>query len=218
VVVESAATLVYLVSLFMVTIHVWQSTTEDIERPDFLLFDLDPVGSCTLARLARCAVRVRQFLCELRMGEALVKTSGARGLHVWLFIEREQPYTAVRELMHRLCGELARRFPQDFTMEREPKKRPDGTVYLDWGQVGRGMSIVPPYSARACDAAPVSMPLRWNEVERLSLSRSKKTPLEHFRRYNITSAVEMLKREGDRWAARRTVRPLPRLRPERSSR
>lgn len=209
VVVDSAATLVYLVSLFTVTVHVWQSTTDDVERPDFLLFDLDPVGRCTAAQLARAALHVRSFLAELGISEALIKTSGARGVHVWVFIEREHPYTAVRELTHRLCAELAQRFPKQFTIEREPKKRPDGTVYLDWGQVGRGMSIVPPYSARACDGAPVSMPLEWEEVERLARSRSKKTPLEHFRRYNIASVIEMLKRDGDPWAGRRTVRLSP---------
>lgn len=205
VIADAPATLIYLVSLFMVTLHVWQSTTERIECPDFLLFDLDPTGSCTLAQLARAAVSLRGFLCERGIGEPLVKSSGARGLHVLVSVEPQQPYAEVRGLVRRLCTELARSYPKQFTVERTPQKRPDGTVYLDWGQVGRGMTIVPPYSARACDGAPVSMPLQWSEVERLALSRSKKPPIEYFKRYNIKTAVELLKRNGDPWETRRTL-------------
>jgi bifunctional non-homologous end joining protein LigD len=205
VIVDTPATLVYLVSLFMVTLHVWQSTREDIERPDFLLFDLDPVGGCTLAQLARAAIRVREFLSELGAEGALVKSSGARGLHVCLFIEPQEPYAQVRELTRRLCMNLAERHPEQFTLERDPQKRPAGTVYLDWGQVGRGMTVAAPYSPRACEGAPVSMPMQWNEVERLALSRSKKVPQAYFNRYNIGNVVDLLKQNGDPWEGRRRV-------------
>jgi bifunctional non-homologous end joining protein LigD len=116
---DSAATLVYLVSLFMVTVHVWQSTTRRIECPDFLLIDLDPSQTCTLARLSRAAVRVRDFLDDCGVPGALVKSSGARGLHVVVFSEPRYDYKTVRSLAQSLARELSRRYPGQFTDERD---------------------------------------------------------------------------------------------------
>jgi bifunctional non-homologous end joining protein LigD len=205
VIVDSAATLVYLVSLFMVTVHVWQSTTRRIECPDFLLIDLDPSQTCTLAQLSRAALRVRDFLDECGVHGALVKSSGARGLHVVVFSEPRYDYKTVRSLSQSLARELARRYPDEFTAERDPRKRPEGTVYVDWGQVGRGMTVAPPFSPRACEGAPVSMPLHWNEIERCARSRSKRSPMEYFKRYNLRTAVDILKKSGDPWSGRRSV-------------
>lgn len=208
-IVDSPATLVYLVSLFMVTLHVWESTTLEIECPDFLLLDLDPVGDCTLGRLARAALDARELLQEIGIHAALVKTSGARGLHVMVPLVPENDFKVVRALTQEIARELAARHPDRITAEREIPKRPQGTVYVDWGQMGRGMTIVPPFSARACDGAPVSMPISWDDVERYARSRSKRPPLEEFRRYNIATAVEMLRKSGDPWEARRPVSLQP---------
>ncbi len=205
VIVDKPATLVYLVSLFMVTLHVWESTTRAIECPDFLLLDLDPAGDCTLARLGRVALDARDLLEELRLSDALVKTSGARGLHVMVPLEPELDYKTVRAFTQELAHELAARFPDRITAERDIQKRPDGTVYVDWGQLGRGMTIVPPFSARACDGAPVSMPVTWDVIERYARSRSKRSPLDEFKRYNIGNAVDILKECGDPWVGRRAV-------------
>jgi bifunctional non-homologous end joining protein LigD len=206
VLVDSPETLVYLVKLFMVTLHVWQSTVADIEHPDVFLVDLDPVGSCTLARLARAALYVRDALLELGVGRPLVKSSGARGLHVITYVEPQLDYKAMRAFSRDVAVELARRHPRELTAERDPRERPDGSIYIDWGQVGRGMTIVPPFTPRACDGAPVSMPLRWSEIERCTLSRSKRSPLEYFKRYNIGNAVDLLKKGGDPWAIERAHR------------
>ncbi len=208
VVVDSAATLVHLVSTFMVTLHVWQSKTGDVERPDFLLMDLDPTEGCTLAQLARAAVRTRDVLQAHGIRYPLVKSSGARGLHVLSFVEPEYDYAALRELARELAGLLAREHPEQFTAERDPHRRPNGVVYVDWGQVGRGMTIVPPYSPRACAGAPVSMPLQWSEVERLTRSRSRRPPIEYFSRYSIANVVELLKKDGDPWQAHRPEKTL----------
>ncbi len=203
VVADSAATLVYLVSLFMVTVHVWQSTILDVERPDFLLVDLDPSEGSTLAHLARAALRVRDMLAEMGLADTLVKTSGARGLHIMVFCEPEYDYKTMRAVSHALAQQLARRHPDLFTIERDPRRRAHGSVYVDWGQVGRGMSIAPPFSPRACEGAPVSMPLEWREIERCALSRSKRPPIAYFRRYNVRNAVDILKHTGDPWASAR---------------
>lgn len=205
VLVDSAATLAYLVSLFMVTLHVWESTTRAIERPDFLLLDLDPVGDCTLARLVRVALDARELLHEIGIEQPLIKTSGARGLHVVVPIEPEHDYKAVRAFTEEVARALASRHPDRITAERDIHRRPEGTVYVDWGQMGRGMTIVPPYTARACPGAPVSMPLAWDAVERYARSRSKRPPIEEFRRFNIRTSLDILKTQGDPWQARRSV-------------
>jgi bifunctional non-homologous end joining protein LigD len=205
VVVDKPATLVYLASLFMVTLHVWESTTRAIECPDFLLLDLDPVGNCTLARLARVALDARDALADIGIENALVKTSGARGLHVVVPLEPEHDYKTVRKFTEHFARGLAAQCPDRVTAEREVHRRPQGSVYVDWGQMGRGMTIVPPFSVRACDGAPVSMPIAWSEIERYARSRSKRSPMEEFRRYNIANVVDILKENGDPWAERRPV-------------
>jgi bifunctional non-homologous end joining protein LigD len=204
VVVDSAATLVYLASLFMVTLHVWESTTSAIEKPDFLLLDLDPGEDCTIARLGRVAILVRNFLQETGLNEPLVKTSGARGLHVVVPIEPEYHYKAVRTLTNKMAQELSRRYPDEVTAERNAQRRPPAAVYVDWGQMGRGMTIVSPYSPRACNGAPVSMPISWEQVERYALSGSKKPPIDEFARYNISNVAEILKQAGDLWSRQRS--------------
>jgi bifunctional non-homologous end joining protein LigD len=206
VIADSAATLVYLVALFMVTLHVWESTTRAIEKPDVLLLDLDPVGECTLAQLGRAAIAARDFLQKLGFDEVLVKTSGARGLHLWIPLIPEYDYKTVRAFTGRIAQELARRHPTTITAEPGVHERPQGTVYVDARQMGRGMTIAAPYSARACEGAPVSMPISWSEVERYARSRSKRAPQEEFRRYHIGNAVDMLKERGDPWSALQRTR------------
>jgi bifunctional non-homologous end joining protein LigD len=103
-----------------------------------------------------------------------------------------------------LAKELARAEPRLFTVERVPQSRPDGTVYVDWGQMGRGMTIAAPFVPRACDGAPISMPLDWDEVESYARSRAKRPPIQEFRRYNIATAIDIVKAGGDPW--RRTKR------------
>jgi bifunctional non-homologous end joining protein LigD len=212
VIVDCAAALVYLVSLFMVTLHVWESTTKAIEKPDFLLLDLDPSDECTVADVGRAALRVRDLLNEIGFRHPLVKTSGARGLHVVAPLEPQHDYATVRAFTQRIAQELAHRYPDEITSERDPRKRAARTVHVDWGQLGRGMTIVAPYSPRACPGAPVSMPVHWDEIERYARSRSKRPPLETFGKYTIGNAVARLKACGDVWADMATYRArLPAL-------
>jgi bifunctional non-homologous end joining protein LigD len=122
-------------------------------------------------------------------------------LHVIVPLQPEYDYKTVRSFTQSIAQELARRYPDGINAERDPRKRPAGTVHVDWGQMGRGMTIVPPYTARACAHAPVSMPVEWDEVERYARSRSKKAPMETFAQYTIANVVDYLKRNGDPWAA-----------------
>jgi bifunctional non-homologous end joining protein LigD len=127
-IVDKPSALLYLVSLFMVTVHVWESTTRAIECPDVLLLDLDPVGDCTLARLARAALDARELLEQIGIDGAVVKTSGARGLHIMVSLKPEHDYKTVRAFTQDLAQVLASRHPDRVTAERDISKRPPGTV------------------------------------------------------------------------------------------
>ncbi|HET7813410.1 MAG TPA: hypothetical protein VFL13_03475, partial [Candidatus Baltobacteraceae bacterium] len=197
---DSAATLVYLVSLFMVTLHVWESRLPAIEKPDFLLFDLDPAESCPLSRLAKTALRLKELLAEHGIERPLIKTSGARGLHVWVPQRPRETFATVRASTERIARELAARYPKEISAERNPRKRAPVSVYIDWGQMGRGMTIAPPFVPRACEGAPVSMPIVWDEVVDYARSRSRKPPSETFARYHVRNVPEFLRSNGDAWA------------------
>lgn len=205
VIADSPATLVYLVSQFAVTLHIWESTMHAIESPDFLLLDLDPGDRCTLAHLAQTALLARERLAAIGLNNALVKTSGARGLHVVVPIEPEFPYKDVRTFAKRVAEDVHLHDRRGVTLERDPHDRDPHTVYADWGQVGRGMTVAAPYAARACDGAPVSMPVPWSEIETFARSRARKPPIETFKRYNIGNVPELLRSRGDAWAGMRRV-------------
>ena len=146
-----------------------------LNYPDFLLFDLDPFmdGEAAsknvwtaegFARSASVALRLKRLLdgAELR---SFVKTSGASGLHVFVPIVRNLRYDAVRAVCRTIAQALVRAHPKEATIEFN-KQRRTGKVYIDVNQNGRGKSLAAAYSARAQPGAPVSMPLRWVEVER----------------------------------------------------
>jgi bifunctional non-homologous end joining protein LigD len=88
------------------------------------------------------------------------------------------------------------------TLERTIAKRDAAAVYLDYVQVGHGKTMVAPYSVRARDRAPVSMPLDWSEVEAFARKRGTQNPLDTFAAFNIETAPKRLAQDGDRWAGR----------------
>ncbi len=90
--------------------------------------------------------------------------------------------------------------PQDTTLERTISRRPDDRVYLDWVQVGKGKTYVAPFSVRARDGAPVSMPLAWAEVEAMRRKRAPETTAE-MRRWTIANVPALVAKHGDPWRA-----------------
>jgi bifunctional non-homologous end joining protein LigD len=132
--------------------------------------------------------------------QTLVKTSGGMGLHVVVPLAAGYTYDHARMFAQAVAHELARRDPERITLERTVRKRDQGAVYLDWVQVGRGKTIVAPYSVRARDGAPVSTPLFWPEVESFARKRTNKWPSDEFSSFTIRTAAARLAREGDLWS------------------
>jgi bifunctional non-homologous end joining protein LigD len=154
-------TLLYLVNQGALTFHVWFSRVEDLGRPDFVLFDLDP-GGAAFADVVAVARRLHDVLDE-EGSKPLVKTSGKTGLHVLVPWEQEGGYDAARGWAEQIARRVAEALPDVATLERSKAKR-HGRVYVDVMQNARGHHAVPPYVLRAVPGAPVSTPLAWREV------------------------------------------------------
>jgi len=194
-------TLVYVANLAAIILHVWTSREDSLDVPDFLFFDLDPYDGCTLATLAKVALALRATLAEIGL-VPLVKSSGGSGLHIAIPLVPEYSYEIARAFAELVARTLYERMPEMTTLERMPAKRTFGTVYLDYVQVGRGKTLVAPFSLRARARAPVSMPLDWSEIEAMSRKRSKETEAE-FERFTMKNAPRLLAERGDLWSGRR---------------
>jgi bifunctional non-homologous end joining protein LigD len=131
---------------------------------------------------------------------SLVKTSGGSGLHVVVPLKPAYGYDAARQFAEIAARHIGAMLPKLTTLERTIARRPATAVYLDYGQVGRGKTVVPPYVVRARDKAPVSMPLDWSEIEEMGTKRGN--PESFIARRTIANARKRLQSEGDLWAGR----------------
>ncbi len=194
------ATLVYCANLASIVLHVWTSRIHSLDNPDYMLFDLDPWDGCTLKTIATVALAFRDLFAEIGL-QALVKTSGSTGLHVVVPLKPDYDYEPVKQFAEIAARRIAALHPKATTLERMTARRAPGTVYLDYVQVGRGKTLVPPFVVRAREAAPVSMPLDWSEVDEFARKRTKEPTLQ-FARWTIKNAPARLRRDGDLWGAK----------------
>jgi len=195
---DDEATLAYVANLAAIVLHVWYSRTPTLDVPDFILIDLDPWEGCTLATLARVALVVRDELRAIGV-EPLVKTTGGSGLHVVVPLAPRYDWDTAKGFAELVAHRVHTLLPEQTTLERMTAKRPAGTVYLDYVQVGRGKTYVAPFSVRARDRAPVSMPIAWSEVEAMRRKRAKET-MPEMTRWTIANVPALLAAHGDPWA------------------
>jgi bifunctional non-homologous end joining protein LigD len=156
----SRKTLLTLVNLGCIAMHVMNGRTDHLDRPDWLAFDLDPADGFESA--ARAGLLLRDRLEDHGL-EAFAKTSGGRGLHVFVPLRRGSTQDEVRAYAAAIARELAAEYPKLVTVEALKAKR-RAPVYLDVMRNAPGQTIVPPFSVRWRPHAPVSMPLGWDEV------------------------------------------------------
>lgn len=150
-----------LANLGCIAIHVWGACADEPRRPDWVCFDLDP-GSGGFADAARAGLRLRAALDALEL-VSFPKTSGGRGLHVFVPIHRGPDADEVKDFALALSRRLARAFPGELTVESRIAARGD-RVYLDCFRNGFAQTVPPPWSVRARPHAPISVPLDWSEV------------------------------------------------------
>jgi bifunctional non-homologous end joining protein LigD len=198
IVADDEATLAYVANLAAIVLHVWYSHTPSLDVPDFILIDLDPWEGCTLATLARVALAVRDELEAIGIAP-LVKTTGGSGLHVVVPLAPRYDWDLAKGFAELVARRVHDVLPAETTLERATAKRPAGTVYLDYVQVGKGKTYVAPFSVRARDRAPVSMPVSWAQVEAMRRKRARETTAE-MTRWTIANVPGLLKKDGDPWA------------------
>lgn len=160
--VSSAADLVQLVQFGVVEFHPWGSRIEDTERPDTLVFDLDPGPDLPWRAVARAANTLRERLLSLGL-PSFLQASGGKGLHLVVPIRPHWGWEQVKEFCHGIARAHAADDPAAFTTTMA-KNRRRGKVFIDYLRNGRGNTSIGLYSARARPGAPVSTPLRWNEL------------------------------------------------------
>jgi bifunctional non-homologous end joining protein LigD len=184
---DDEPTLLYLANLGCIELNPWNSRVGSLDRPDWLVIDLDP-EAIPFARVIEAAVAVRKEL-DRAGAECLCKTSGKRGLHVYVPLGARYDTDVARQFAEVVATVVNRRLPRITSLERRPVNR-QGRVYLDYLQNRRGQTLAAPYSVRPAPAAPVSTPLRWSEVRR-GLDPN---------RFTMRTMKNRLDRVGDLWA------------------
>ena len=160
-VVDDRESLRYVVNLGTIPLHLWSSRLASLDNPDWLVLDLDPKGA-PFTDVIKVARALHGILDELAL-PSYVKTSGATGLHILLPLGAGYDYDVTRTFARLLATMGVEAEPEISTIARPLRSR-GGKVYIDFGQNGRGQTVVAPFSARPLPGAPVSCPLRWEEV------------------------------------------------------
>ena len=160
--VNEEAALLWMVNMGCIDMNAWYSRVDRPDRPDFVLFDLDPSADVGFAETVEVALIVKAALDALGL-VAFPKTSGADGMHVLVPIERRHTYDDTREFAEIVAGAVARAHPGLATTVWAKAKRRG--VLIDANQNGWGKTIASVYSVRPKEGAPVSTPLRWSEVK-----------------------------------------------------
>ena len=155
---------IWAVQMSTVEFHPWNSRRPDTEQPDEWRIDLDPGAACDYATIRRVAHVVHEVLDELG-AVGYPKTSGSKGLHVYVQIAPEHGFADVRRAALAFAREVERRAPRDVSTTWWKKDRDPAAVFVDWNQNTRDHTIAAAYSVRGLPDARVSTPIRWDEVD-----------------------------------------------------
>jgi bifunctional non-homologous end joining protein LigD len=161
--IDSRDGLIGLAQMGVLEIHPWGSHNESLEKPDRIVFDLDPDASIAWKALAQTARELRAKLKKVGL-ESFLKSTGGKGLHVVVPIRPDHEWPEVKEFAHRMMLELERENPELYVTKMTKAARRD-RIYLDYLRNDREATSVAPFSPRARPGAPVAMPLAWKELD-----------------------------------------------------
>ena len=193
-VIDDLPALLWVINLGCIDLNPWYARCDDVDRPDYLHFDLDPVkdprkGKTPFEAVCETALEVRRGLDALKM-PSYAKTTGSNGIHVYAPIVRGPLQKEVWTFAKAFAQALAAHRPDLITAEYKIAKRPAGRVLVDYNQNAWGQTLASVYSVRPTPRATVSAPVTWKEVER-------GIALEDFRLDNMPARI---KKVGDLWA------------------
>ena len=186
--VQDLASLLWVVNLGCIDLNQWYARCDDVNRPDYLHFDLDPVVGASFARVRETALLVREALEALGM-TVLAKTTGSSGLHLYVPIVRGPLQKQVWTFAKEFARVMESRAPKLVTAEYRIAHRPRGRVLVDYNQNAWGRTLASLYSTRPSPRAAVSTPVTWKEIER-------GIDIDDFRIDNVPARVQKL---GDLW-------------------
>ncbi|MEA2624444.1 MAG: bifunctional non-ous end joining protein LigD [Candidatus Binatota bacterium] len=186
--IQDLPALLWVVNLGCIDLNQWYAPCDDVDRPDCLHFDLDPVEGTAFAAVRDAALLVRDALENLGM-RPLAKTTGSRGIHVYVGIERGPTQKQVWAFAKELAQTLEQAAPALVTAEYRIARRPKGRVLVDYNQNAWGRTLASVYSVRPRPRAPVSTPVTWAEIE-------GGIEIDDFRIDNVRARIA---RVGDLW-------------------
>jgi bifunctional non-homologous end joining protein LigD len=187
-VIDDVPALLWVINLGCIDLNQWYARCDDVDRPDYLHFDLDPGEGATFTQVRETALIVRQALEALGM-KPLAKTSGSKGMHVYVPIVRGPEQKVVWTFAKALAVELASRHPKLMTSEYRVANRPKARVLVDYNQNRWGSTLASIYSVRPRPLATVSTPVTWDEV-------ASGVRIEDFRLDNVRDRITEV---GDLW-------------------
>jgi bifunctional non-homologous end joining protein LigD len=186
--VQDLASLLWVVNLGCIDLNQWYARCDDVNRPDYLHFDLDPVVGASFARVRETALLVREALEALGM-TPLAKTTGSSGIHIYVPIVRGPLQKQVWTFAKEFARVMEARSPKLITAEYRIAQRPRGRVLVDYNQNAWGRTLASVYSPRPTPKASVSTPVTWAEIQ-------KGVEIADFRIDNVPARIGWL---GDLW-------------------
>jgi bifunctional non-homologous end joining protein LigD len=199
--VEDAAGLIACVQMGTIEFHGWGSSVADVEKPDRLVFDIDPDEGLGFEEVRRTAKDLHRYLADMGL-VSFPMVTGGKGLHVVVPLTPQAEWPEVKDFAQRFAVALATAQPDRFTANLAKVKR-KGRIFLDYLRNQRGATAIMPYSARAREGAPVAAPITWEEVDDLQTGA----------RFNVRDGAELLERASSRalqgWGE--ASQPLPDL-------
>ena len=188
VVCNDTATLVYLANQACITPHIFLSRIDRLDVPDQMVFDLDPQDD-DFEPVRSAAQAFKDLLDELEL-PAFLKTTGSRGLHVVVPLQRREGFDTVRDFARQLAGTVVSWAPGERTMEQLKAKR-GNRVFIDINRNAYAQLVAPAYAVRARKGAPISVPLHWNELRKKNLRSDSVT---------IRTVFDRLEKAADPWS------------------
>ena len=196
---QNADTLRWLANQNCITPHVWTARRDLLDKPDRLVFDLDPPEGTDFTVVREAALATGETLRSIGL-EPFAMVTGSKGIHVVAPLKRTRETLWVRERSAEIGAEIAARSPDTLTTEWRKNKR-EGRILVDTARNTYGQTVVAPYAVRAIAGAPVATPIDWGELEDPGLSA---------RKWTLRTVRERLQSHGDAWAEiARHARPMP---------
>lgn len=188
-IVRDLASLLWVINLGCIDLNPWYARCDDVDRPDYLHFDLDPVKDASWRQMLESASVIHQALSKLKL-PPLIKTTGSRGFHIYVPIVRGPTQKEVWTFAKQFATSMAALRPDLMTAEYRIAKRPRQRVLIDYNQNAWGRTLASVYSVRPQPYATVSAPITWKELE-------QGVQIEDFRIENMRDRVQKV---GDLWA------------------